>query len=267
MKRVLSSAVLVPMVLIVFILGNKYVVDIFMGIVALRCIYELFHAFEQKGHHPVRWIGYLAAIAIMFIHLIPQKFALMTVGAIIPISILLLFILVITEKTKTNVVDIAITFFGVCYVVLFLMFMSVIRELEKGKFLIWYVFLASWLTDVFAYLTGMAIGKHHFTSISPNKTIEGCIGGVIGSVLCVVLYTILINKFAGFNINVWLIAIFDIFLSIIAQIGDLSASAIKRYANIKDYSDLIPGHGGMVDRVDSVIFVAPFTYLFLIMML
>ena len=90
MKRVLSSAVLLPLVLIVFILGNKYVVDIFIGIVALRCIYELFQAFEQKDHHPVKWIGYLAAIAIMFIHVIPKKYALITVAAIIPTSILLL---------------------------------------------------------------------------------------------------------------------------------------------------------------------------------
>ena len=75
MKRVLSAAVLLPLVLIVFISGNTYVVDVFMGIVALRCIYELFHAFEQKGHHPVRWVGYLAAIAIMFIHVIPEHYS------------------------------------------------------------------------------------------------------------------------------------------------------------------------------------------------
>lgn len=266
MKRVLSSAVLVPLVLIVFILGNKYVVDIFMGIVALRCIYELFHAFEQKGHHPVRWVGYLAAILIMFIHVIPQKYALITVTAILPISILALFILVLTKKTKTNVIDIAITFFGVCYIVLFLMFMSLIREMENGKFLIWYVFIASWLTDVFAYLTGKAIGKHHFTDISPNKTIEGCIGGTVGSVICMIIYTVILNQFAGFSINIALIAVIGIILSIVGQIGDLSASAIKRYAGIKDYSDLIPGHGGMVDRVDSVIFIAPFTYLLFMMM-
>lgn len=111
MKRILSSAVLLPIVLIVFILGNKYVVDVFMGIVALRCTYELFHAFEQKGHHPVKWVGYLAAIAIMFIHVIPQKYSLITVAAILPVSILLLFILVLTKKTNTNVIDIAITFF------------------------------------------------------------------------------------------------------------------------------------------------------------
>lgn len=267
MKRVLSSAVLLSIVLIIFILGNKYVVDIFMGIVALRCIYELFHAFEQKGHNPVKWVGYLAAISIMFIHVIPKKYSLITVAAILPISVLLLFILVLTKKTKTNVIDIAITFFGVCYVVLFLMFMSVIREMEKGKFLIWYVFLASWITDVFAYLTGRTIGKHHFTDISPNKTIEGCLGGTIGSVICTIIYTIILNQFAGFNINIALVAVAGIWLSIVGQIGDLSASAIKRYAGIKDYSDLIPGHGGMVDRVDSVIFIAPFTYLLFMMIL
>lgn len=265
MKRVLSSAVLLPLVLIVFILGNKYVVDIFIGIVALRCIYELFHAFEQKDHHPVKWIGYLAAIAIMFIHVIPKKYALITVAAIIPTSILLLFILVLTKKTKTNVIDIAITFFGVCYIVLFLMFMSIIRDMENGKFLIWYVFIASWLTDVFAYLTGKAIGKHHFTDISQNKTIEGCVGGTLGATICIIIYTVILNHFAGFSLNIALMTVVGILLSLVGQIGDLSASAIKRYAGIKDYSDLIPGHGGMVDRVDSVIFIAPFTYLFFIL--
>ena len=267
MTRVISAIVLFPIVLIVFILGNKYVVDIFVGIIALRCIYELFHAFEQKGHHPVKWIGYLASIAIMFIHVIPKNYALITIAAIIPISILLLFVCVLIKKIKTNVLDIAITFFGICYIVLFLMFASIIREMNNGKFLIWYVFLASWMTDVFAYITGKTIGKHHFTEISPNKTIEGCIGGTVGSVICIIIYTIIINKFAGLNINIIAIKIIGVLLSVIGQIGDLSASTIKRYSGIKDYSDLIPGHGGMVDRTDSVIFIAPFAYLLFLLVL
>ena len=171
----------------------------------------------------------------------------------------------IFKKAKINIIDTVITFFGICYCVLLLMCMSLIREMENGKFLIWYAFLASWLTDVFAYLVGKAIGKHHFTDISPKKTIEGCIGGTAGSAICIITYTLLINNFAGFNINVTLITLAGILLSIIGQIGDLSASVIKRYAGIKDYSDLIPGHGGMLDRVDSVIFIAPFTYLLFIM--
>ena len=146
-----------------------------------------------------------------------------------------------------------------------LMFLSIIRGLNNGKFLIWYVFLASWLTDVFAYLTGKAVGKHHFTDISPNKTIEGCIGGTLGATILIVIYTILLNKFAGFEINVIIAGLVGILLSIIGQIGDLSASCIKRHVGIKDYSDLIPGHGGMVDRLDSVIFIAPFAYAFLML--
>lgn len=162
--------------------------------------------------------------------------------------------------------DIVITCFGICYITLMLMFLSIIRGLNNGKFLIWYVFLASWLTDVFAYLTGKAVGKHHFTDISPNKTIEGCIGGTLGATILIVIYTILLNKFAGFDINVIIAGLVGILLSIIGQIGDLSASCIKRHVEIKDYSDLIPGHGGMVDRLDSVIFIAPFAYAFLIML-
>ena len=246
MKRVLSAIIILPITLAVFLLGNDYVVDVFVGIVALRSIYELFHAFEQKGYHPIRWIGYLSAIAIMFIHIIPEQYRIMLVTGIIAISLLIAFTLLITKKTKSSVMDI-------------------IRGLNNGKFLIWYVFLASWLTDVFAYLTGKAVGKHHFTDISPNKTIEGCIGGTLGATILIVIYTILLNKFAGFNINVIIVTLVGILLSIIGQIGDLSASCIKRHVGIKDYSDLIPGHGGMVDRLDSVIFIAPFAYAFLML--
>ena len=265
MKRVISAAIMLPTVLLVFILGNKYVVDVFMGIIALRCIHELFHAFEVKGHHPVRWVGYISAIAIMFIHVIPKEYAIIAIATILPLSILALFIVVLSKKTKTDVIDIAITFFGICYIVLFLMFMSIIRNMENGKFLIWYVFISSWLTDVFAYITGKAIGKHHFTDISPNKTIEGCIGGTLGATICMIIYTVILNNFAGFNINIALITITGIILSIVGQIGDLSASSIKRYVDVKDYSNLIPGHGGMLDRIDSLMFLAPFAYVFLTM--
>lgn len=261
MKRFFSALIILIIVLIVFIFGNTLIVDIFTSLTALLCIYELFHAFEQKGHHPVYWIGYVAAASISFIHLMPKEHILVLIGAIISITILVSFILVITKKTKTNVLDIAITFFGVCYIVLFLMFVPLIRGMENGIFLIWYIFITSWMTDIFAYETGRAIGKHHFTEVSPNKTIEGCIGGAVGSVVCMIAYTLILNQFFGFNINCLIILIVGIILSIIGQIGDLSASAIKRYSGIKDYGDLIPGHGGMMDRIDSMIFIAPFAYL------
>ena len=265
MKRVVSSGVIFALTLLVFFVGSKYIVDLFTAIVAVRCIYELFNAFEQKEHHPVKSIGYVAALCICFLHIIPREYILILIGAIIPLTIVISFILVILKKTKTSIIDVAITFFGVCYIVLFLMFVSIIREMQNGKWLIWYVFIAAWLTDVFAYIVGKSIGKHHFTDISPNKTIEGCIGGTIGATVCILIYTVVLNNFIGMNINYVIIVSAGIVLSIIVQIGDLSASAIKRYAGIKDYSHLIPGHGGMIDRIDSLLFIAPFAYFALLL--
>ena len=120
--------------------------------------------------------------------------------------------------------------------------------------------IAAWGTDIFAYLIGKAIGKHKFSKISPKKSIEGCIGGTIGGVLLVLLYTYVANTFFGVTYSYLFMGIVGLILSLIGQIGDLVASAIKRYVDIKDYSNLIPGHGGMLDRIDSLLFLAPFAY-------
>lgn len=180
---------------------------------------------------------------------------------------MILFVRVILSEMKLNIVDIAITFFGICYIVLFLMFAPIIREnINNGKILIWFVFFSSWGTDIFAYLIGKNFGKHKFTKISPNKSIEGCIGGIIGALLMILIYTFVCNMVFKLNINYLYASFMALLLSVISQIGDLAASSIKRYCNIKDYSNLIPGHGGMLDRIDSVIFVLPFAY-FLLMLI
>lgn len=266
LKRVLSSAILLPTVLAIFILGNEYVIDVFVAIVAARCIYELFNAFKQKGLHPVEPLGYIAAFAICFLHIIPKENILILIGAILAITILVSFILIILRKKKTDIIDVAITFFSIFYIVIFLIFVSLLsNNIENGKWLVWYIFLTSWMTDVFAYLVGRSIGKHHFTDISPKKTIEGCIGGILGAAISIIIYTVILNKCLNLNINYLVVIISGVCLSIISQIGDLAASTIKRYVGIKDFSNLIPGHGGMLDRIDSLIFVAPFVYFLFIL--
>ena len=161
---------------------------------------------------------------------------------------------------KTTIADIAITMFGICYIPLFLMFIPILRGIDKGQFLIWYIILSAWGTDVFAFVVGKTLGKHKFCKISPNKTIEGCIGGILGSVIMNLVYTYIINAFFQTDISYFSIIIIAIVLSIISQLGDWAASAIKRYVEIKDFSNLIPGHGGILDRIDSVIFIAPFAF-------
>jgi len=265
-KRVLSGTILFPIFAIFMVFANTYLIDIFISIIALLSLHEFYKAFNGKAN-PISWVGYIAAIAIAFIHIIPANLMLMIVGAIIPASIMVLFVVVILNDMKVNIQDISITFFGICYIVLFLMFVPIIREnLENGKILIWYVFLSAWGTDTFAYLIGKNFGKHKFTNISPNKSIEGCIAGIVGAVIITFIYTLICNSTLDVNLNYLPIAVITVLLSILGQIGDLAASTVKRYCEIKDYSNLIPGHGGMLDRIDSVIFILPFAY-FLLMLI
>ena len=142
------------------------------------------------------------------------------------------------------------------------MFVPLIAGLEHGKILIWYVLTTSWGTDIFAYVVGRKIGKHKFSKISPKKSIEGCLAGIVGAVTLSLIYTFCINKFLAFLIAPYLHIIFiSVLLSIIGQCGDFAASSIKRFNKIKDFSNLIPGHGGLLDRIDSLIFIAPFAYI------
>lgn len=267
LKRVSSAMIGFPIVAAILIFGNKYLVDITVSIIAMLSLHEYFHCFkEQEKNKNLSWIAYIAALSIAVIHIIPGQYVLKTIGAIIPISILVLFAQIIATDMKYNIKDIAITVFGICYIVIFLMYIPIIRETTNGKITIWYVFITAWGTDVFAYLIGKKFGKHKFSKISPNKSIEGCIAGVIGAVTMSIIYTLICNAYLGMNFNYLYIILIAAVLSLVGQLGDFSASSIKRYTGIKDFSNLIPGHGGMLDRIDSVIFIAPFAY-FLLMLI
>lgn len=261
-KRVITGLLGFPIVVIILVFGNKYVVDIGFAIIAAMSLHEYFNAFKGKAH-PVIWMGYVAAALIALIHVIPVEYAITIVSILIPTGILLLFLHIILTNMKITIVDIAITFFGICYIPLFLMFIPLLNGLQEGKFLIWYIISSAWGTDIFAYIAGKYFGKHKFSKISPNKTMEGCIGGILGAILVGLLFTWIFNTYFAMQFSYLLVAGISIILSIIGQLGDFSASSIKRYVGIKDFSNLIPGHGGMLDRIDSIIFIAPFAYMLL----
>ena len=137
---------------------------------------------------------------------------------------------------------------------------------QNGKVLIWYLIFAAWGTDTFAYAVGRRFGKHKLTSVSPKKSIEGSIGGTIGSVVVVLIFTYIIKNNINIDLSYILVGITTCILSILSQIGDLAASSIKREMDVKDYGNLLPGHGGMLDRIDSLIFIAPFAYFLFILL-
>ena len=260
-KRITSGLLGFPLVLIILIFGNNIVVDIALAVIALLAMNEYFNAISKVAK-PVKWLGYLCCVSIALIHFIPHEYLSMIVVLTIPIILLILFATVIATEMKISFKDIAYTFIGIFYVVFFTMFVAFINGMENGKILIWYVIIAAWGTDIFAYFIGRLFGKHKITKVSPKKSVEGCIGGTIGAILLMILYTYIANTFFGVNYSYLYIAGIGLVLSLIGQIGDLAASSIKRYVDIKDFSNLIPGHGGMLDRIDSLIFLAPFAYAF-----
>ena len=258
-KRITSGLLGFPLVVIVLIIGNVYVVDVALTIIAILAMDEYFNAISKIAK-PVRWLGYLSCVSIALIHIIPENYLVTASILAIPVLLLILFIQVIVTEMKTSFKDIAYTLFGILYVVMLIMFFAKINGMENGNILIWYAITAAWGTDIFAYFIGKHFGKHKFSKISPNKSIEGCIAGTIGGIILMLAYTYIANTFWGMEYSYIAIGIIGLILSLIGQVGDFAASSIKRYVNIKDYSNLIPGHGGMLDRIDSLIFLAPFAY-------
>ena len=129
---------------------------------------------------------------------------------------------------------------------------------EMGHYMYVLIFLGAWVSDTFAYFTGVLFGKHKLIpSISPKKTVEGAIGGVVFTLIAFVIYGLVLNKAFSVSIPIYTFIILGLLLPVVSQIGDLIASAVKRQYGIKDYGNLFPGHGGVLDRFDSVMLVAP----------
>lgn len=264
-KRVTSAILGIPLVVIILTFGNTYIVDIFLAGIALLSMQEYFNAI-QKECKPIRWLGYLSCLFIAGIHIlpnfIPSDMINKSLFLIIPILLLISFAQIIITNMKTNFKDIVYTIFGILYLITCISFLALIRGMENGIILVWFAIIAAWGTDTFAYVIGKRFGKHKFSQVSPKKSIEGCIAGTVGAILLALIYTIIINNTCNLEYSYIAVIGVTILLSIIGQVGDFAASSIKRYVNVKDYSNLIPGHGGMLDRIDSLMFLAPFAYVF-----
>ena len=153
-------------------------------------------------------------------------------------------------------------FFGVFYVAVMLSYVYQTRMLEDGAVAVWLIFLSSWGCDTCAYCAGMLLGKHKMAPVlSPKKSWEGAVGGVVGAALLTLIYCFVFQGSMGStNRDIIMLCMICAIGAIISMIGDLTASAIKRNYDIKDYGHLIPGHGGILDRFDSMIITAPIIY-------
>ncbi len=260
LKRI-SSAIIVTLALIIILLiPNNAIIGILFMLIAIVAMHEYLGAIS-KVCKPVKWIGYLSCIMVATVNLIPEQYLAQVLMISIPTIVLILFAHIIATDMKITFKDIAYTLLGICYIPVFIMFLTLVDGMNNGKLLLGYIFISAWGTDVFAYCLGIKIGKHKFSKVSPKKSIEGCISGTVGAIISALIYTAILNNGFGYEYSYLLVGVTTFVLSLIGQLGDFSASCIKRYVDIKDYSNLLPGHGGMLDRIDSVLFIAPFAYM------
>jgi len=250
--RTLSAIALLPILLVVMHGGALlYILESILIIMALR---ELYGVFTYKNIRAIKIIGYIFGIYLGFKNLLNINYS-----NLIILFILFIISVILMLMEKYSIIDIVITFTGIFYIAIFMDYISlIINNFEHGNMYVWLVFIVAFCTDVFAYFIGYTMGKNKLIpTISPKKTIEGSIGGIIGSIIGCIIYGYI------FKLNMIHMIIIGLLGSVLAQIGDLFASAIKRYVGVKDYGNLIPGHGGILDRLDSILFVAPFIYMYI----
>ena len=258
-KRITSGVIVGLALVIILLIQSNLITGILFTLIALIAMDEYLKA-VSKVCKAIKWIGYVSCIAVAIINFIPKQYLLHILLLSIPSTLLILFAHIIATNMRITFKDVAYTLLGICYIPVFIMFLSLIDGMNNGKILLGYVFMAAWGTDVFAYCVGCKFGKHKFSKVSPKKSIEGCVAGTIGAIIVALVYTYFINSYSAVQYSYINISIISLILSLVGQVGDFAASTIKRYVEIKDYGNLIPGHGGMLDRIDSLIFLAPIAY-------
>ncbi|HIY04220.1 MAG TPA: phosphatidate cytidylyltransferase [Candidatus Anaerotignum merdipullorum] len=258
--RVISAVILLPL-LIFFVVSGGVWLKAAVGFLGIVGMYEFYQAFskENKGLHLICY-----AFAIFFMIFI-EDMILRAHWFNIFVSVFLVVLLIYTVlcHQKTNALEGMTGFFGFFYACFLLSHIYLIRESMYGASLIWLVFIAAFGCDTGAYFVGITLGKHKLIpSLSPKKTIEGSIGGIVTATILALLYGLWMRHVLSIeDINLLLLCGLTGFLgSFLAQVGDLAASAMKRLTGLKDFGKLIPGHGGVLDRFDSVLLTAPAVY-------
>ncbi len=272
--RVISAMVMIALAAVLIYLGGIYFgIGIFL--VSLIGLYEFYKAFKSKGVRPVYVLGYIYTLLIpaaTFMDPKPSNALEIPVNGVnvfpavqVIIMLVLLTLMVVAHK-KVTPIDGAITLLGAFYVPVLFSFFVLTRNMTDGLALIIIGILGSIAADTFAIFAGLLWGKKKLIpEISPKKTVAGSIGSFVGSTIALIIYGLILH-YGGLMkepVSVLHFAILGFIMGGTSQIGDLSASAMKRYCGIKDYGNLIPGHGGILDRFDSMLFNVPMVYCYI----
>lgn len=264
LTRLISGILLLTFTFVTMFFGGQLLlITLFM--ISLIGLYELYKVMKFENT-PLACVGYLGAFA-WYLNIDTKPNAILDIKvpelmifSIVVVAALLIFVV---KYPKYSANQLFSTIFGIFYIPVMISFIFKTREtIAFGQWLAWMVYVSSWGSDTCAYAVGRLFGRHKLApSLSPKKSIEGSVGGIIGSALIGVIFGLIMSNFTGKSENLIIIfAVIGGLGSVISQIGDLAASGIKRNYDIKDYGHLIPGHGGILDRYDSIIITAPIVY-------
>ena len=249
-------------VIICAVLLLSHIPAIMTGTVVILNALAVFEIFQAAHMLSERKLLAGMLIASVVVSLLPVPEYGKVLACVFPLSALIFAH--IMRRCGRCILDVPLRICGICSLVL-LMFKAIpsVRNLEHGFFCLLGAVLSGCITDIFAYITGKTIGKHKLCPvISPKKTVEGSVGGVIGTVVFLLSIGLMLEKADVLQVNFTKLTLYAVTSSIVGQFGDLSMSAVKRCLGVKDYGTLFPGHGGILDRFDSLLFIAPFTCLF-----
>ena len=250
--RILTALISLPLLLAVLIFPYPWLLTLVVTVLTLVGLWEMSHCLDLYEKTPLTVLSALMGLSFPLLAWLKPE---LIWGLIIFYTIKILCLSVVYHKTLPLDV-IAKSYLSTLYVAGLFSTIITVRMAPEGRLLLWLIFIAAFATDTFAYFTGCFLGKHKLCpEVSPKKTVEGAIGGVLGCVLCFGIYALVVSK--SVVVNLPSLLTLAVVVSVASQFGDLSASIIKRQFGIKDYGRLFPGHGGVLDRFDSVLFTAP----------
>ena len=255
--RIITSILIVAIAIPTFILSGTPVYPVVLALLSLRSVYEMLRVLRFDKKIGVAIPSYLMALVLpitAYFYRSEVKDFFVFCSICIYFYLLYLLMAAIVTRASIRFSSIARVFCAASYVILAFAALAIIRYIENGEFVFVLPYICSWASDVFALIVGSLIGKHKLIpEISPKKTVEGAIGGIVGATLLMLLFGFIVSVTTNLTPNYLVLALLGFVLSAISQVGDLIASLIKREHGVKDYGNIFPGHGGVMDRFDSVL--------------
>lgn len=275
LQRIITAVVLIAILLPLLFLSWQcvYIIPALVALMALAAVYELLKCLRSQVDEAgtaataredfvVSIPAYLIAVGLPFATAFVTSIHafLLAAAAVFTLYLLYLFAVAVLRQGRMHFAEVAEVFTGVLYITLSFASLSLLRhKTQEGGYLYLLVFFGAWVTDTFAYFTGRFFGKHKLNPvISPKKTVEGSIGGILFCMISFVLFGI-VMQFGKwhFTVHYPLLLLSGLLCSVVSQVGDLITSLIKREHGVKDYGKIFPGHGGVLDRFDSVLAISP----------